>query len=193
MMDFIKTLGIISKNFKGFKRKNENNFLLGISAKELLFNDFIELISRENCLFENDVNTVKNDYRMIQNEPESYLKKLIGNDNVNSRYWDISHQFLYCNLLKEYMFQFEEDIWKPNVEGLKKNAKEGSHFSFETRNKESNNDTASKIKISDTHSAFTLLNIDDKIGNYNLFLCKKQDKKKFLELVKNLGLPIVEL
>lgn len=131
---------------------------------------------------------------MIQNEPESYLKKLISNDAFNSRYYDSLPQILYYKLLKEYMFQFEEDIWKFDDGGLSKFVKQGTHFSLQIHNNESDNGNTSKKKRakSDTHSAFTLLNIDDKIGDYNLFLCKKQDKNKFLELVKNLGLPIVE-
>ncbi len=192
MVDFIKRVGIISKNFRVFTRQSEDDFSFEISPKELLFNDFLELIYRENCLFANDVAAAKRDFKMIQNEPECYLKKLVGNDAFNGRYYDNLPQFLYYNLLKEYMFQFEGDIWKYDIGGLSKFVKEGTDFSFEIRNKESENGTILKKKR-DTHTAYTLLNIDGEMDNYNLFLCKKQDKKKFLELVGNLGFPIVEL
>lgn len=179
------------KILKLFRRQSEDNFPFEISPKELLFNDFLELIYKENCLFANDVAAAKRDFRMIQSEPESYLKKLVGNDS----YCDSSPQFLYYKLLKEYMFRFEGDIWKFDDGGLSKFVKQGTHFSLQIHNNESDNGNTSKKKRAkfDTHTAYSLFSIDGKIDNYNLFLCKKQDKNKFLELVKNLGLPIVEL
>lgn len=192
-MKLIKIKELVHKKIKIFISQIEQEASVKLLYKEQLFNDFLEVICSENHLFVNEINAAKKDFRLIQNEPETYLKKLIENGYIDREDYDVSEQFLYYNLLADYVFRFQDDVWRFDIERLSKFIAEGINLPFEITFNESDNDLKKVIEKLETYSAYTLLNIEGKMDSYNLFLCKKKDKEKILELAQTLDLPIEDL
>jgi len=192
-MKFIKITELVSKKFKLFASQDKVSVSLEQLHKEELFSAFLEVICNENYLFANEINAAKRDFRLIQNEPETYVRKLIENGHIDEYDCDISDQFLYYNLLADYVFRFEEDMFRFDVERLSKFITQGINFPFEITFNEFGNDLKKAIEKLETYSSYTLLNFEGKMENYNLFLCQKRDKEKILELAQTLDFPIAEL
>ncbi|WP_166922171.1 hypothetical protein [Flavobacterium poyangense] len=193
MIKVIKITELIFEKFNGFNRQKQLEISAELFYKEKLFNDFLETISDMNFFFPNEVNAAKRDFRLIQIEPESYLKKLIENGYIEKRDYDISLQFLYYNLLADYVPQFKGDISRFNVGDLSKFITEEINLPFEIIVEEFDNNLEKVVEKLEILSSYTLLKIESKGGNCNLFLCKKQEREKILELSQILGFPIKEL
>lgn len=189
----MKFIEVLNRKFKLFSSRYEKEVSLELSYKESLFNNFLEIICNNDCFFASQVNAAKRDFRLIQIEPERYLKKLIENGHIDTHDYDISSQFLYYNLLADYVFRFEVDIWRFDSGSLSKFIEVEINLPFEITLTEFDNDITKVIEKLETFSAYTLLNIESKMDNYNLFLCQKKEKERILELAQILELPITEL
>lgn len=184
MMDFVKRSQVILKKNGIVKWLKVKFFSSKICHKELLFNEFLVLICSKNYFFADEINAFKRDFKLIQKELLGYLNKLVEYGYIDNEDRDVSPRFLYYNLLSDYMFLFNEDIWRCDAGNnlLLKIVLNGSGVDHKIINE----------KL-DTHSAFTLLDLEEKKDKYNLFLCRKEDREKLLELVQDLNFPIVDV
>jgi len=164
-----------------------------MSYKVIMFHAFLELVSNNRCLLESEVNVAKRDFRRIETEPESYRLELVARGCINRTDFDVSNNYLFYHLLKDYMFLLKENSWSFDLEQLIKFISEEINLSFEMLNKESVNTPKKLLEKLETCSSYTLLSIAVKMDIFHFFLCKKKDKKRLIELARNLCFPVSEL
>lgn len=133
---------------------------------------------------EEEIEVFKQNWYLIQENPEEY-KEMLVEEGCFDEDCEIDIPYFTQHLLSELLLTFDSD-WKVDYDDLSGLISEKIQREFVIKDKEMWQ-IVEKLEI---ESEFTMLNVDTQMDSYSLFICKKSEKGKILEIARKLDFPI---
>lgn len=180
---------LICNRFKITTEQNQGIFTEPVKEdQEKILEQFITITHARDF---NDEQTVENFikyYRMIQNEPQTYLELLIE-EGYEDEETEPDQKDFYYELLSHFLFSYQDD-WKMDHEALSEYISEEIGQPFTITYEETQQRPHLVAEKIEAQSDYTMLNIDTQIDSYSFFICKKTEKAQLLEYARKLNFPI---
>ncbi|WP_446430582.1 DUF6630 family protein [Riemerella anatipestifer] len=133
---------------------------------------------------EEEIEVFKQNWYLIQENPEKY-KEILVDEGYFDEDSEVDIPYFTQHLLSELLLTFNSD-WKVDYDDLSEFISEKIQQEFVVKDKE----MWQIVEKMEKESDFTMLNIDTQVDSYSLFICKKSEKERILEIARKLDFPI---